>query len=79
VEIDSASKDLREFGLHPEEGQAWDMAGLEFYEHVDVAGTGKILPQHGAEQRKFADVIAPAECGDDLTARRLPPITRCSL
>jgi len=43
VEVDFATQYLRKFVLHPEEGEARDMARLEFNQNIYVAFRSKVI------------------------------------
>lgn len=59
-----AAEERGEFPLHGGHSQeARAHAGLEFDEHVNIAGIGEPFGEHGAEEQEAADAVAAAEFG----------------
>ena len=66
VEVDFSEEQGAQLVLHGEEIQSGRLTRLEFDEDVHVAICPEIIAQHGAEQSKPANVVAPAELSDSV-------------
>ena len=62
MEVDPAAEKSRKFTLHcgkPDE--PYRVPRFNFHEHVNIAVRPKIIPQHRAIQRKFANMMLPTK------------------
>jgi hypothetical protein len=58
--IHRSSEEFRELVLDAEEPESGYVAGLELYQHVEIAVGAKVRAERGAEHRKTTDVITVA-------------------
>lgn len=61
MEIHSSTEDSGELLLEVEEREPRCMAGIELYQHVDVALGSEVVSKYRAEEREPADVMLATE------------------
>ena len=64
VQINFAPQQLGDLILHGEKRQSRRPTQLKFDENIHITVRREIVPQHGAEQGKPADMMPPAKVGD---------------